>query len=329
MNTTRLEDRFGRRIRYVRISVIDKCNLRCFYCMPKGYRAFEKKADYLTFDEIGRLAAAFVSLGVDRIRLTGGEPLARPELHRLVETLKGLEGLNDLSLSTNAVLLGGQAGQLRQAGLDRLNISLDTLRPERFASITGFDRFDAVMDGIMAAKKAGFFPVKINMVAMQGVNDDEIDDMVRFCLEHGFSLRFIETMPMGASGQQATRQFLDLTRLEQELKTRFDMEPGELAGGGPARYLRHRGTNLYVGFITPVSQHFCASCNRVRVSVDGTLYLCLGQEHTVPLRNILRSGTDRETLQELLVRAMDLKPERHEFVEKPEQSTRLMSYTGG
>ncbi len=325
----KLVDQFGRHISYVRLSVIDKCNLRCFYCMPKGYRDFEAKSNYLTFDEIERIIKAFANLGVSRLRLTGGEPLARKNLPELAARLSALPGLDDLSLSTNAVLLEHQVDALKQAGVDRLNVSLDTLDPGRFARITGNDELASVLAGLKKAKQAGFSPLKINMVVMKGVNDDEIIPMVDYCLEHGFSLRFIETMPMGDTGRDASQNYLDLGPIKQDLQERYGLVPGILPGGGPANYLRHRETDLYIGFITPMSQHFCASCNRVRISVNGTLFLCLGQEHSLELRPLLREGISDEELEKVLVKAMDLKPERHEFSDKPGQSNRLMSFTGG
>ncbi len=198
-NDAALIDPFGRRIEYLRLSVTDKCNLRCFYCMPKGFRDFEQPEHWLTFDEIERIIKAFTELGVARVRLTGGEPLLRKNVAELSQRLTALPGLNDLSLSTNAVLLDKQANALQNAGVSRINVSLDSLQAERFKTITG-GQLQPVLDGLMAAKQTGFSPIKINMVAMKGINDDEFADMIEFCLEHDFTLRFIETMPMGATG---------------------------------------------------------------------------------------------------------------------------------
>lgn len=323
-----LVDPFGRRIDYLRLSVTDRCNLRCFYCMPKRFRGFEQPEHWLRFDEITRVVAAFAALGVERVRITGGEPLVRRDLQRLVRQLHGLPGVEDLSLSTNAMLLSGQAQSLREAGITRINVSLDSLRPERFAKITG-GRLQPVLDGLMQAKAAGFAPVKINMLALKGLNDDEFEAMVAFCLEHDFTLRFIETMPVGDAGRDAGRHYLDLDSVRQRLEQRFDMVPGVMPGGGPARYLHVVGTNLRIGFITPISQHFCATCNRVRLSVDGTLYLCLGQDHRFELRPLLRDGISDAGLQEAILEAIARKPERHEFGEKPAQVVRFMNMTGG
>ena len=325
---TSLVDPFGRRIEYVRLSVTDKCNLRCFYCMPKGFKDFEQPEHWLTFDEIEQVIRAFTELGVARVRLTGGEPLVRKNIAGLAERLTALPGLNDLSLSTNAVLLGNQADDLDRAGVSRINVSLDTLNPERFKEITGGE-LQPVLDGLLAAKQAGFSPIKINMVAMKGINDDEFEDMVAFCLQHGFTLRFIETMPMGATADDATDRYIDLQEVKQQLSKSFDLIPGVMPGGGPARYVQIKGSELRIGFITPISQHFCESCNRVRLSVDGTLYLCLGQDDKVELRPLLRQGISDDDLKNVLIEAIGLKPEKHEFNEKPDQVVRLMSMTGG
>lgn len=323
-----LVDRFGRVIEYVRVSVTDRCDLRCFYCMPQGFHDFEEPDHWLTFDEIERVVGAFTRLGVSRIRLTGGEPLVRRDLPELAGRLAALPGLDDLSLSTNATQLARQAGALRAAGIRRINVSLDSLDPTRFHDITR-GSLDKVLAGLMAAKEAGFRPIKINMVAMKGLNEDEIDAMVDFCAEHGFTLRLIETMPMGDSGRKATDHYLDLQTVRQRLEQRFDLIPGVMPGGGPARYVKVAGTDLTIGFITPISQHFCETCNRVRLSVDGTLYMCLGQEHNFALRPLLRAGISDTELEQAIRAAIEIKPERHEFREQPEKLIRVMARTGG
>ncbi len=326
--TPTLTDPFGRTIEYVRLSVTDRCDLRCFYCMPQGFSDFEIPDHWLSFDEIERVIAAFGRLGVHRVRITGGEPLVRKDLPQLASRLAELQGIDDLSLSTNAVQLAKYSDALYQSGVSRLNISLDTLRPERFKAITQ-GRLDKVLTGLMAAKTSGFAPIKINMVVMKGVNDDEVEAMVEFCLEHGYTLRFIETMPMGDTGRNASDQFIDLQVIKQRLAEKYELLPGVMPGGGPARYMQVAGTDLNIGFITPMSQHFCETCNRVRLSVDGTLYMCLGQEHNYPLRPLLRNGISDNGLTEAILEAIALKPERHEFQEKPEQIVRFMSMTGG
>jgi cyclic pyranopterin phosphate synthase len=302
--------------------------------LPKNYRDFGNREEYLTFDETERVIGAFADLGVRRVRITGGEPLVRKNLPELARRLSALPGVEDLSLSTNAMLLAENAESLRAAGVERLNVSVDTLRADRFREITGYDGLDQVLDGLMVAKAAGFSPIKINMLAMKGRNDDEIEDMVEFCIEHGFSLRFIETMPIGTAGRLASNHYIDLNEIKARLAKTYDLVPSVMSGGGPARYYRISGggareSDLHIGFITPISQHFCDTCNRVRLSVDGTLHLCLGQENSVPLRPLLRRGIDDEGLRQEIVRALMLKPARHEFNEKPEQVIRFMSSTGG
>ncbi len=323
-----LIDPFGRKIEYVRLSVTDRCDLRCFYCMPQGFKDFEEPEDWLTFAEIERVIRAFGELGVSRVRLTGGEPLVRKDIVELSQTLAGLPGIQDLSLSSNATRMDKYAADLRQAGVKRINVSLDSLRPEVFREITQ-GKLEKVINGLMAAKAAGFGPIKINMVMMKGLNDMEAEDMVEFCIEHDFTLRFIETMPMGDTGRNASNRYISLQTIEQRLGERYELIPGMMPGGGPARYVQVAGTELRIGFITPISQHFCETCNRVRLSVDGTLYMCLGQEERYPLRPLLRDGISDDELKQHIIRALALKPRDHDFNEKPEQLVRFMSMTGG
>jgi len=326
---TRLIDPFQRPIEYLRLSVTDRCDLRCSYCLPKGFKDFEEPDRWLSFAEIERVLRAFTQLGVRRVRITGGEPLVRAELPRLAERLRQMPGIDDLSLSTNATRLAKLAAPLKQAGVARINVSLDSLNPERFRAITGGGKLEKVLAGLNAAKAAGFHPIKINMVAMKGVNDDEIAAMVAFCIEQDFTLRLIETMPMGATGLKASEQYLDLQTVKRELAKHYELIPTVMNGGGPARYFQVAGTRLKIGFITPISQHFCATCNRVRLAVDGTLYTCLGQDSKTELRPLLRGGISDEGLKQAIVAAIARKPERHEFLEKPEQVLRFMSMTGG
>jgi len=324
-----LLDPFGRKIEYVRLSVTDRCDLRCFYCIPQQFKGFEEPDHWLTFDEIEHVITAFAELGVEKIRITGGEPLVRKNLPDLASRLSAIPGINDLSISTNAVQLSRYAKALNRANVARLNVSLDSLQPQRFKDITNGGKLEKVISGLMAAKEAGFHPIKINMVVMKGINDGEVQDMVSFCIEHNFTLRFIETMPMGDTGRSATNHYLSLDVVKQQLQQQFELIPGIVPGGGPARYMRVAGTEVKIGFITPISQHFCETCNRVRLSADGTLYLCLGQDDKVELRPLLRAGADTETLKQAIVDAIAHKPERHEFREKPEQVVRIMSITGG
>jgi len=324
-----LTDPFGRKIEYVRLSVTDRCDLRCFYCIPQQFKGFEEPEHWLTFDEIERVITVFAELGVEKIRITGGEPLVRKNIPDLARRLSDIHGINDLSLSTNAVQLTRHAKALRDANVSRINVSLDSLDPQRFKQITNGGKLEKVLSGLMTAKQAGFNPIKINMVVMKGVNDDEVQDMVNFCIEHDFTLRFIETMPMGDTGRNASNHYLSLDVVKQQLQRQFDLIPGVMPGGGPARYMQVGGTELKIGFITPISQHFCETCNRVRLSADGTLYLCLGQDDKVELRPLLRAGADHEAIKQAIINAIARKPERHEFREKPEQVIRIMSITGG
>ncbi len=325
---TQLIDQFGRSIDYVRVSVTDRCDLRCSYCMPKQFHDFHEPEEWLTFDELERVVAAFTRLGTRRIRLTGGEPLVRKNLAELSSRLSAIPGLEDLSLSTNATRLARHAGELHQAGIRRINASLDSLNADTFKQLTG-GKLEKVLEGLMAAKAAGFGPIKINMVLMKDINDHEVEDMVAFCIEHNFTLRFIETMPVGDMGREATHHYVNLQDIKQRLAQRFDLIPGVMPGGGPARYMQVANTNINIGFITPMSQHFCETCNRVRLSVDGTIYTCLGQEHNFELRPLLRAGISDEELEQAIITAINMKPERHEFNEKPEKVLRFMSYTGG
>ncbi len=322
-----LQDRFGRRIDYLRISVTDRCDMRCSYCMPQGFSDYEEPQDWLTYAEIERVVAAFARLGTSRFRITGGEPLLRRNLSSLVARLATVPGAQDISLSTNATQLAKQAAALKSAGVSRLNVSLDSLCAERVFDITRRDALAQVLDGLIEAKRCGFAPIKINMVVMAGVNEDEIDDMAEFCAQHGFVLRLIETMPMGETGRSAG--FVDLQPIRQRLQDRFGLVDGIISGGGPARYLVSPDGSFSVGFITPLSQHFCETCNRVRLSVDGTLYLCLGQEHQFALRPLLRAGISDAELDAAIRSAIELKPQRHEFREQPGKIIRVMSKTGG
>ena len=327
MPMTRLVDPFGRAIEYLRLSVTDRCDLRCRYCMPRGFSDYEEPQDWLTFDEIERVVRAFARLGVHRVRLTGGEPLLRRNLPGLAGRLRAIDGIDDLALSTNATQLARFARALKQAGVTRLNVSLDSLRRERVRALNRRDVLDDVLEGLAVAQAEGFALIKINMVVVGGVNDDEVEAMVEFCADHGFVLRLIEPMPIGDSGRDATGTSLQPIR--ERLQARFSLIDTVVPGGGPARYLRSNDGVIRVGFITPMSQHFCATCNRVRLSVDGTLYLCLGQNDKVELRPLLRAGASDEALEAKLLAAVARKPERHEFREAPRKIVRIMAQTGG
>ncbi len=322
-----LQDGCGRSIEYLRLSVTDRCDLRCSYCMPLGFKDYEEPGHWLNFDEIERLAAVFARLGVRRVRLTGGEPLMRRNLPDLVRRLAALPGIDDLSLSTNGTQMAKFASPLRKAGIARLNVSLDSLDRERVIRITRRDVLPQVLAGLEAARDEGFRLIKINMVAMAGTTDEEIHAMVAYCMERQFVLRLIETMPMGATGRSAG--FLDLGPVRERLRRRFGLIDGVVAGGGPARYLVSPDGRFQIGFITPISQHFCQSCNRVRLAVDGTLYLCLGQDEKVEFRDLLRGNCTDAALEDALLAGLRNKPAHHEFRECPHQVVRVMSTTGG
>jgi GTP 3',8-cyclase len=322
----KLIDRFGRRIEYLRFSVTDRCDLRCAYCIPEGFKGFEEPEHWLTFDEIERLMGLFASLGMKRIRLTGGEPLLRRNIVGLVERIAGLPGIEDISLSTNATQLADMAGDLKRAGVSRLNVSLDSLRPESVARINGRPVLDKILAGLEAGRVAGFAPIKVNMVVMRE-NADEVDDIVAWCMQRGFVLRLIELMPMGDTARKMG--YVDLQPIKARLQHRFGLIDTVISGGGPARYLGTPDGQFTVGFITPISQHFCATCNRVRMTVDGVLHLCLGQEDRVDFRQMMRAGASDTEILAAIRSAIDLKPERHEFIEAPQKLVRFMSMTGG
>lgn len=323
-----LKDTYGRTVDYLRISITDRCDLRCTYCIPKGFTEFEKPAHWLSFDEIERVVSQFAALGTKRFRLTGGEPLLRKNIVELVARLKRIPGVEDLSLSTNATQLAHYAHDLRQAGLDRLNISLDSLSQDNLKKITGTNAQTKIMAGLKAAKDAGFQHTKINMVALAGINEHEIDRMVAFCIENSFILRLIELMPMGETAQN--HQYLDLQPIIEQLSHKFQLQPTKISyGGGPARYWQNADGTFLMGYITPLSQHFCESCNRVRLAVDGTLYMCLGHEHNYSLTELLKANASDVELQQAIQQAINLKPLKHEFIEKPKKLIRIMSMTGG
>jgi cyclic pyranopterin phosphate synthase len=327
-DTPALIDRFGRRVSYLRLSVTDRCDLRCSYCIPKGFSGFEEPENWLRFDEIERVVAAFARMGVSRLRMTGGEPLLRRHLPQLVTQLSGLPGLQDISLSTNATQLHKHAVALHKAGVSRINVSLDSLDKACMEQITGRDSYASIIAGLQAGKQAGFAPIKVNMVLMRGVNDHEVMRMAQYCFDEGFILRLIEAMPMGDTGRNS--QYMDVGPIRDQLVREFNLVPAAAElGGGPARYWSTQDGKGTIGFISPISQHFCATCNRVRLSVDGTLYMCLGQDEKLELRPMLRAGVSDTELEAAIRVAIELKPERHEFKENRHKIIRFMSQTGG
>ncbi len=329
-----LVDPFGRHVSYLRVSVTDRCDFRCVYCMSENM-TFLPKRDLLTLEELNRLCSAFVGRGVRKLRITGGEPLVRKNILWLMKSLGcHLEtgALDELTLTTNGSQLPKYAADLAACGVKRINISLDTLNAGRFKEITRWGEFSTVMDGITAAEKAGI-AVKINAVALKGVNEDEIEDLVRFAHGRGADLTLIETMPLGDIDGDRTDQYLPLSIVRARLMDRFTLEDIPYRTGGPARYVHVKETGGRLGFITPMTHNFCESCNRVRLTCTGTLYMCLGQDDAADLRVPLRASSDDAPLLAAIDQAIARKPKGHDFIidrrtKKPAVS-RHMSVTGG
>lgn len=329
--TQALTDRFGRRIEYLRLSVTDRCDFRCVYCMAEHMTFLPRKA-ILSLEELALVARAFVELGVKKIRLTGGEPLLRRDLPWLVENIAHLPGLQEVTLTTNGSQLSSQAQTLLQAGVKRINVSLDSLDAERFRQITRSGDLNAVLAGLAAAKACGFGQIKLNAVMLKGRNDADLLPLAAFACQQGFDLAFIEEMPLGFINEHDRAQtFMSSAEIIDRLATHYTLTPSTASTGGPARYYHVAGHHSRFGFISPHSHNFCASCNRVRVTVEGRLLLCLGNEHSVDLKNVLREHPgDLERLKAVIVAAMDIKPERHHFdLNETPQIVRFMNATGG
>jgi cyclic pyranopterin phosphate synthase len=330
-----LVDPFGRAIRYLRVSVTDRCDFRCVYCMSEAM-TFLPKADLLTLEELDRVCSAFVSVGVRKLRITGGEPLVRRNVMWLFERLgRHLDtgALDELTLTTNGSQLARFAEALYGAGVRRVNVSVDTLDPERFQAITRWGRLDQVLGGLEAARAAGL-AVKINTVALKGVNEDEFDRLIEWCGERGFDLTFIEVMPMGDLGSESRLdQYLPLSLVRSRLARRWTLDEIDYRTGGPARYVRVRETGQRLGFITPLTHNFCESCNRVRMTCTGQLFMCLGQEDNADLRAPLRASAEDGPLLAAIEDAIGRKPKGHDFVIDRRQHGpavgRHMSVTGG
>ncbi|WP_238858301.1 GTP 3',8-cyclase MoaA [Faunimonas pinastri] len=329
-----LVDPFGRAISYLRVSVTDRCDFRCVYCMSE-HMTFLPRKELLTIEELERLCRAFLRKGVRKLRITGGEPLVRRNIMQLFETLGshiGTGELDELTLTTNGSQLERYAAGLHDAGVRRVNVSVDTLDPDKFKAITRRGDLGIVLTGIRAAQKAGL-AIKINAVALKGVNEHEISDMIRFAHGEGMDITFIETMPLGEIEGDRTDQYLPLSEVRRQLGEEFTLEKIPHKTGGPARYVRLSETGGRVGFITPMSHNFCESCNRVRVTCTGTLYMCLGQEDAADLRAPLRASEGDELLSRAIDEAITRKPKGHDFVidratQQPSVS-RHMSVTGG
>lgn len=326
-----LIDRFGRHVTYVRVSVTDRCDFRCIYCMSEQM-TFLPRAQILTLEEILFMLRAFCELGVTKVRLTGGEPLVRQNVLWLFRQAGKLEGLKELVLTTNGSQLERVARDLREAGVKRVNISLDSLDPERFRRITRYGDLNKVLRGIQAALDAGFERVKLNSVILKNRNHDEVVDLVNFATERSIDISFIEEMPLGVIDEHDRAEaYYSSDQIREDLERRFTLVPTTESTGGPSRYFRVSGTDTRVGFISPHSHNFCDSCNRVRVTTEGRLLLCLGQEHSADLRRVIRGyPDDLDRLKQTIVNAMQIKPKGHEFnLEAKPIILRHMNMTGG
>lgn len=327
-----LIDALGRRVSYLRISVTDRCDLRCRYCMADRM-TFLPRDQLLTLEEIALLADMFIARGVRKIRLTGGEPLVRRDILDLVRRIGRHvgHGLDELTLTTNGTMLAEQADALFDAGIRRINVSLDSLDPERFAYVTRRGNIQPVMDGLAAARAAGL-SVKINMVALKGINDDEILPMLRWCDGQGFDLSLIETMPLGETGEDRTDHYLPLTSVVDQLRQHIELTPIAYRTGGPSRYFAVEGMDVRLGLITPLTNNFCADCNRMRMTCEGKIFMCLGRDDHVDLKAAFREG-GMAAVEPLIDQALRLKPARHDFRigadAPPAAVQRHMSVTGG
>jgi len=327
-------DPFGRRISYLRVSVTDRCDFRCVYCMAEDM-TFLPKSEVLSLEELDRLCTAFIRLGVRKLRLTGGEPLVRKNVMSLFRSLGRhvrSGDLDELTLTTNASQLARYADELRACGVRRVNVSLDTLDADKFLAITRWGKLERVMAGLEAADAAGL-AVKINAVALKGVNEHEFDDLIAWCGERGYDLTLIETMPMGDITGDRTEQYLPLSVVRRRLRERWTLTDIDYTSGGPARYVRVEETGRRLGFITPLTHNFCESCNRVRLTCTGTLFMCLGQEDAADLRAPLRASESDEPLIAAIQEAISRKPKGHDFVidrrDRRPAVGRHMSMTGG
>ena len=325
-----LRDRFDRTIDYLRISVTDRCNLRCVYCMPAGGIDLFEHREILSYEEIVRVVGIAAGLGVRKIRITGGEPLARRNVSRLVSSLRSIAGIEDISLTTNGTLLERYARELADAGLNRVNISLDSLRPDRYREITRGGELDQVMRGIGAAEDAGLLPVKINMVPVKFLNEDEIEDFGRLTLSAPYHVRFIEFMPIGAKDLWSEEKYISTDTIKSVAERIGPLIPVRLRKTGPARYFRFEGAPGVIGFISALTHHFCGDCNRLRITADGRLRPCLFSETEIDLKPALRSFSSDREIERLLRLAIEVKPEGHHIPERTDLlSLKSMSRIGG
>jgi len=328
-----LIDPFKRKISYVRVSVTDRCDFRCTYCMSEDMEFLPKK-DVLSLEELDRLCNTFIDLGVKKLRITGGEPLVRKNIMQLFSNLgkKLGHGLEELTLTTNGSLLDRYAKDLFHNGVRRINVSLDSLDKDKFKKITRIGDLDKVVSGIMATKKAGL-KIKINTVALKEINDNEILNLVNWCGENKFSLTFIEVMPMGAIGEKRSDQYMPLTEVKSLIQTKYSLTEDSLRTGGPARYVHCHETDQKIGFITPLTHNFCELCNRVRITCTGEMYMCLGQQDKADLKTPLRKSENNQLLKDVIYEAISRKPKGHDFVierkENEQFVPRHMNVTGG
>ncbi|WP_295873188.1 GTP 3',8-cyclase MoaA [uncultured Zhongshania sp.] len=326
-----LQDRFGRGVNYLRLSVTDRCDFRCVYCMSEDM-TFLPRAQILTLEQLYDIASSFVQLGVKKIRLTGGEPLVRNNVMSLIERLGQLEHLEQLHLTTNGAQLDKFAKPLKAAGLTGINISLDSLQAGRFKELTRFGELQKVLTGVDAARDAGFNRIKLNAVILKGRNDDEILDLVDYARDKHIDISFIEEMPLGnISEHDRALSFISSEQIRTQIQERYALTQTTENTGGPSRYYRMADSQSRIGFISPHSHNFCHLCNRVRLTVEGRLLLCLGNEHSVSLKEIVdRHPGDHDRLRDAIIKAMDLKPERHHFsLDDEPQIVRFMNTTGG
>lgn len=325
-----LTDKYNRTVDYVRISVTDRCDFRCVYCMAEEM-TFLPKSSILSLEEIERIAKAFVELGVTKIRYTGGEPLIRSNVNALFNATSQLDGIKEVVITTNGSQLEKMAEELYQSGIKRINISLDSLNEERFTNITRHGKLQQVLAGIKKAKEFPFDQIKINSVIIKGRNDDEVLDLVKFAIDQSVDISFIEEMPLGViTEHDRASTMCSSDEVRSIIEQQHELVPDTYKTNGPSRYFQLVGSNTRIGFISPHSHNFCSECNRVRVTVEGRLLLCLGNEHSVDLRDPIRNGCSDDELKEIIIKAMDIKPISHEFdLEEEPQILRFMNTTGG
>ena len=326
-----MKDQFGRELTYLRISVVDRCNLRCLYCMPAHGAGFEAWEELLSYEEIARACKIFSELGIRKVRITGGEPLVRPHIAELTFRIREIPEIRELALSTNGVFLKAQARKLKAAGLDRVNISLDTLDRMKFQQIARMDKLHHVLEGIDEAIQTGLHPVKINTVLMKGINEDEILDLVRFAIEKSIEVRFIELMPTNGLVQLDSKEgFLSCEGAKEKIEEQFSLLPFDTYFSSPAQVFQIEGTAARVGFISPLSCVFCARCNRLRLKANGALKTCLHGKEDLDLKKLLRSGTSTEEIKKRIEEVVYVRPEQH-FLNEPEvrHNDFQMSHVGG